>query len=202
MEDKKMTRREARELARLEAREAKEAREREKQEAKEAKEQAKLAAQKAKEAKEAKEKAKQGAKEAKEQAKLAAQKAKEAQKEKKAEKAKPAKEKAKKAEKAKPAKEKVEKAAEPSVDAGTYQGAVTLAIVPPIDLGQLDSLKKDLGQVENLHLVLVGGSVEGGSKIIVSAEEPLPLLDILKEMPAVDQVFRKGSEIQVRLKAE
>lgn len=165
MEDKKMTRREAKEKAKVEAREAKEAKKNAKKEAKEAKEQAKLAAQKAKEAK-------------------------------------PAKKKAKKAEKAKPAKEKVEKAAEPSVGAGTYRGVVTLAIMPPIDLGQLDSLKKDLGQVENLHLVLVGGSVEGGSKIIVSAEEPLPLLDILKEMPAVDQVFRKGSEIQVRLKVE
>lgn len=178
---------EAKERKKQEARQSKEAEEKAKRKAKEAKEKAKVEAREAKEAK------KDAKKEAKEQAKLAAQKAKEA---------KPAKEKAKKAEKAKPAKEKVEKAAEPSVDAGTYRGAVTLAIMPPIDLSQLATLKKDLGQVENLRLVLVGGSVEGGSKIIVSAEEPLPLVDILKEMPAVDQVFRKGSEIQVRLKAE
>lgn len=168
---------EAKERKKQEARQSKETKKREKQEAKE---RAK------REAKEAKAREKRKAKEAKEKAKLAAQKAKEA---------KPAKKKAKKA-------EKVEKAAEPSVDAGTYRGVVTLAIVLPIDLGQLAALKKDLGQVENLRLVLVGGSVEGGSKIIVSAEEPLPLLDILEEMPAVDQVFRKGSEIQVRLKAE
>lgn len=177
---------EAKERKKQEARQSKETKKREKQEAKESKP-AKSAKERAKqEAKEAKAREKRKAKEAKERAKLAAQKAKEA---------KPAKKKAKKA-------EKVEKAAEPSVDTGTYRGVVTLAIVPPIDLGQLAALKKDLGQVENLRLVLVGGSVEGGSKIIVSAEEPLLLLDILEEMPAVDQVFRKGSEIQVRLKAE
>lgn len=189
-ERKKQEARQSKETKKREKRKAKEAKERAKRKAKEAKEKAKVEAREAK--KNAKKEAKE-AKEAKEQAKLAAQKAKEA---------KPAKKKAKKAEKAKPAKEKVEKAAEPSVGAGTYRGVVTLAIMPPIDLGQLDSLKKDLGQVENLRLVLIGGSVERGSKIIVSAEEPLPLLDILKEMPAVDQVFRKGSEIQVRLKVE
>ena len=74
--------------------------------------------------------------------------------------------------------------------------------MPPIGLGQLENLEKDLRQVENLRLVLVGGSVEKGSRIVVSAEEPLPLLHILGEMPAVEQVIKKGSEIQVTLKAK
>ncbi len=74
--------------------------------------------------------------------------------------------------------------------------------MPPIGLGQLGDLEKDLRQVENLRLVLVGGSVGEGNRIVVSAEEPIPLLHILREMPAVEQAVSKGSEIQVTLKAK
>jgi len=40
----------------------------------------------------------------------------------------------------------------------------------------------------------------GGSQVAVSAEEPLPLLDILEKMPVVEEVVEEGDEIQVRLK--
>jgi len=189
-----MAERKAGELAKRKAREAKEAKEKEKRKAKEAKERAE------RKAKEAKEKAKREAKEAKEKAKREAKEAKEREKRE----AKEAKEKAKKAEKAKLVKEKAkkaEKAAEPSVDAGTYRGMVTLNITPPVDFAQLDVLKQALFGVEDLRVVMVGGAAGEGSRVLVSAEEPLPLINVLRGIPVVEEVAGKGGEIQVRLKA-
>jgi len=175
-----------------------------------AKERAKREAEEAKEAKRAEEKAKKEAElAAKERAKREAEEAKEAKRaeeraRKEAELA--AKERAKReaeeAKEAKRAEEKAKGAVEPAVGAGLYEGVMELTIVPPIDLGQMENLEKDLRQVENLRLVLVGGSVDEGNKIVVSAEKPIPLLRILGEMPAVEQVVRKGDKIQVTLKAE
>lgn len=123
---------------------------------------------------------------------------------------KEAKEKAKKevkkakgrAREAKLAEEEVEEEVGPAVMAKLYKGMVELTVMPPIDLVQLENLEKALRQVENLRLVLVGGSAGKGSRIVVSAEEPIPLLGILREMPAVGGVVRRGGEIQVTLKAK
>ena len=94
------------------------------------------------------------------------------------------------------------KKAEEALRAELYEGMVKLVVVPPIDLGQMEKLEKDLRQVEDLRLVLVGGSVDEGSQIVVSAGKPIPLIDILREMPPVEQVVKKGNEIQITLKAE
>jgi len=180
------------EAKRMTRQKAKEAKERAKIEAREAKKKAKV---EAREAKEAKKKAKLDAKEAKEREKQEARQSKDTKKREKQE----AKE-AKKAKPAKPAKGKAKKAVELTEGAGLYRGVVTLAIVPPIDIVQLDSLKEGLFQVENLRVVTVGGAAGEGSQVIVSAEEPLPLLDILGKMPVVEGVVEKGDVIQVRLK--
>jgi flagellar biosynthesis GTPase FlhF len=185
------------------------AKEKAKREARKAKERAKRKAEgEAKRAEEkaaelaAKEKAKREARKAKERAKRKAEEEAKRAEEKAAELA--AKEKAKR--EAKEAKEraesKAEEGAEPVVVTKLYKGVVELTIVPPVGLGQLENLEKDLRQVENLRLVLVGGSVDMGNRIVVSAEEPIPLLRILRELPIVEQVVGKGSEIQVTLKAE
>ncbi len=189
---KEKAKKEAKEAEEKAKREAKEAKEKAKREAKESKERIKRKAAEAKEAKqarEAKEKAKREAKEAKERAKREAAEAKEAKR---------AEEKAKK----EGEKRGAEEEAEPAVVTKLYKGVVELTIMPPVDLGQLENLEKDLRQVENLRLVLVGGSVDEGNRIVVSAEEPIPLLRILKEMPAVEQVVRKSGKTQVTLKTK
>ena len=88
------------------------------------------------------------------------------------------------------------------VSAELYEGIVKLAIASPVDYEQMKELSEYLRQVQNLHLVLVGGSVEEGTKIVVSAEKPIPLVSVLREMPPVEQVVKKGKEIQVTLKAK
>ena len=86
--------------------------------------------------------------------------------------------------------------------ARTYKGMIRLTIMPPVDSGQLKILEEHLSQVQDLRLVVVGGSVESGTEIVISAENPIPLLDILREMPPVAQVITKGKTAQITLKAE
>ena len=79
---------------------------------------------------------------------------------------------------------------------------VKLTITPPVDSGQVRELVEHLSRVPDLHLVLIGGSVEEGTEVIVSAGSPVPLLDILKGMAPVAEVIKKGNTAQVTLKAE
>jgi hypothetical protein len=82
-----------------------------------------------------------------------------------------------------------------------YQGRVKLVIESPVDSGQLTQMEASLNMVAGLQLVMVGGAA-GAAHIIVSAEEPLPLLDILEAIPVTDGVVKKDKEIRVMLKAE
>jgi hypothetical protein len=106
-------------------------------------------------------------------------------------------EEAKKAKKTEPPAQ--DKAKEPGSE--MYNGLVRLTIMPPVDSGQLSNLEEHLCQVQDLRLVLIGGSVTDGTEIVVSTENPIPLLDILREMPPVAQVAKKGKTTQITLKS-
>ena len=62
-------------------------------------------------------------------------------------------------------------------------------------------LEAQLYEVPNLRLVSVGGSAAGDTKIVVIIDKPLPLVSILREMPPVKSVGKKGENIQVALAA-
>jgi len=47
---------------------------------------------------------------------------------------------------------------------------------------------------------LVGGSLGENIKVVVSAAKPIPLVNILREIPFVEQVVKKDKELQVSLK--
>jgi len=180
-------------------REAKEAKEKAKGKLREATERAEREAEEAKKAREAEARAKKEAEwTAKEKAKREAEEAKERAKReaKEAKKAGQAETKAKRQ-----VEERAKKEAEEEVGAELYEGMVKLTIASPVDYEQIRKLEEYLRQVQNLHLISVGGSSEEGTKIVVSAEEPIPLANVLREMPAIEQVVRKGKEIQVTLKA-
>ena len=98
------------------------------------------------------------------------------------------------------AKEKAKREAE-EVSAELHEGMVELVILSPIDLGQMKKLEEALRQVQDLRLLLIGGSLDEGIKIVISAGKPIPLVSILREMPPVEQVVKKGKEIQVSLRA-
>jgi hypothetical protein len=102
------------------------------------------------------------------------------------------------AEKAKKVEEEAEQAARAELD----EGIVKLVILPSTDPDQIRELEERLRQVQNLRLVLLGGSIEEGSKIIVAAEKPIPLVRVLREIPLVEQVVKTDKEIQITLKVK
>jgi len=156
-------------------------------------------------AREAKERAIRQAKEAEEEAKrLAKEKAK-----RKAEEAKKARREAERLAKEKARKEakrlakgKAKREAEEKARFAPYEGIVKLVIMSLVDSDHMKELEENLRQIQNLRLVLIGGSVKEGVQIVISVEKPTPLIGILKEMPLVEEVVDKGEEIQVTLKAK
>ncbi|MFC1907658.1 hypothetical protein ACFLW8_06195, partial [Chloroflexota bacterium] len=91
------------------------------------------------------------------------------------------------------------------VAAGTssmiYQGDVQLVVSSPVGLEQVRELKESLEQVEDLKILWTGGSVENGTIIAVSLENPIPLISILNKIPTVEKVEMRGKSILVMLKA-
>jgi len=98
--------------------------------------------------------------------------------------------------------ERAKREAEEKVSAELHKGMAKLAIASPVDYDQMRKLEEYLRQVQHLRLVLVGGSVKEGTKIVVFAEKPIPLINVLREMPPVEQVVKKGKEIRVTLRAK
>ena len=75
-----------------------------------------------------------------------------------------------------------------------------MSIMHPVDFILLRKLEECLRQVPDLRLVMVGGSVDQDTTIVVFAEKPLLLVDLLKEMPPVEQVITEDERIQVILR--
>jgi len=178
-------------------REAIEAKEKAKEEAKKAKQeqqateraeretQQKAKARAEKEAAEAKEKAKEEARRAKQEKRAAERAEREAQQKAKARAGREGGE---------------EMVTEEKTDEKLYSEVVKIVIERPVEIEQLKKLTALVQEIPELRLLLTGGSAEEGNKIVVSAEQPLPLEKILSEMPLVAGVTKKGKDILVTLK--
>jgi hypothetical protein len=82
------------------------------------------------------------------------------------------------------------------------EGEVHILLQRP-NAQQVLDLKKALRSVQNLRVVLATGSMDGTGRIIVLAEQPVPLIDILGRLPLVDKVTQIGwREIQLSLKKQ
>lgn len=104
----------------------------------------------------------------------------------------------------KKAREREMRAAEEKVSAQLYEGMVKLAIESPVDYDQMSRLGEYLRQTQHLRVILLGGSVDEGTKIVVFAEKPIPLINVLRGMPPVEKALKKEKvkEIQVTLRAK
>ena len=89
-----------------------------------------------------------------------------------------------------------------NTDGELFSGIITLNIMPPINLKQFKKFEENLAQIQDLRVVLIGGSMAEGNEIIVSAETDIPLLETLRNMPNVAEVNKKGKPIQITLKPE
>jgi hypothetical protein len=82
-----------------------------------------------------------------------------------------------------------------------YSGVVTLMIAPPVHYEQIRNFKELLDRVKDIRVVLVGGSVDEGNMIVISAQQPIPLLTLFSELPIVQHVSKKDKGIEITLKA-
>lgn len=94
------------------------------------------------------------------------------------------------------------KEAEEKLASELYEGTVRLKIASPIDLGKMSKFLERLKQVNGLRLSLVGGSASEGTKAVVIADLPTPLYGIIKEMPPVAQVVKRGNILEVTLQVK
>ncbi len=78
-------------------------------------------------------------------------------------------------------------------------GTVKLVVAPPVHISQIKKLEQDLQQTPGIRLLLTGGMMDTAT-IVISLEKPIPLTDILKEMPGVEQVVKRGPIINITLK--
>jgi len=65
---------------------------------------------------------------------------------------------------------------------------------------QLAQFREYLEKVEDLTIVMVGGSTDEGSIITVSPPKSTDLIDILNQIPVVESARSKGGDIMVKLK--
>ena len=101
------------------------------------------------------------------------------------------------------AKEKVREVQKVVTDTGPEIHDETVRVVLPLSAspGQLAQFREYLEEVEDLTIVMVGGSTDEGSVITVSPPKSTDLVRILNQIPAVENARKKGGDIEVKLKA-
>ncbi len=84
---------------------------------------------------------------------------------------------------------------------GLYQGGLELEVASPVDFAQVLKLQALLRKAPYISLVSAGGSATGNTTILVVIDKPLPILSVLREIPLVETVTRKGERICIALRS-
>ena len=82
-----------------------------------------------------------------------------------------------------------------------YHGQFKIDIAPPVEKGQLNQLVNDLGKTEHIRIVNKGELDDGSAWVEISISKPIPLMDILKNLPEVKDVVGCKSYIILALKS-
>ena len=100
------------------------------------------------------------------------------------------------------AEEKVREVQKVVTDTGSSIPGETVQLVLPKSASpsQVAQFKEYLEKVEDLTIVMVGGSMDDGSIITVSPPESTDLVRILNQIPVVENARSKGEDIVVKLK--
>ena len=97
---------------------------------------------------------------------------------------------------------KAMKSGDKALATALYTGMVKLAIASPVDNERLRKFERSLAQVEELRRFSVVGSAYEGTKFIVFAEKPIPLLSVLGDMPSVERGVKKDGRVEITLRAK
>jgi hypothetical protein len=79
---------------------------------------------------------------------------------------------------------------------GHYSGEIELITLPAFDSTRMKNIKKYFSQISKIKY-LGEKSSEEGMQISYNFKEPLPLLDILKNAPNVDQVIEEEDNLKL-----
>lgn len=96
-------------------------------------------------------------------------------------------------------KEKASLPAAKSTSSELQVGIVKLVIMPTANISQIKKLEQDIQQIPDIQLLLTGG-MQDSATIVITAEKPIPLIDILEEIPGVEQVVKKAKNLNITLK--
>ena len=69
---------------------------------------------------------------------------------------------------------------------GTYEGEIELVLTPPIDLAVMSEIHSQLQTIPEVKILRTVGSWDKGTTITLLLEKPLPLVDMLTKIPAVE----------------
>ena len=88
----------------------------------------------------------------------------------------------------------------PDVGLELYEGDIKLAVKSSAGYKATNQFKECLRTTESLRIDMDSWSEDEGIKIVVSAQKPIPLVNILSQMPIVERVNEKRDNIAVVLK--
>jgi hypothetical protein len=80
-----------------------------------------------------------------------------------------------------------------------YCGEVELNIVPPADVHQLSSFQEQLGTVPHLEIHRFDRTASADLKITVVAAVAVPLFEIIRGLPSVEEAEQIGKDILITL---
>jgi len=75
----------------------------------------------------------------------------------------------------------------PQGDSLLFDGEIEVVMAPPVDPVQLIRFRRNLQDTPQLKISRTSGSWNGGTIITVLIDKPLPLIDMLKEIPDVEK---------------
>lgn len=90
-------------------------------------------------------------------------------------------------------------AAERLTSSALYEGDVWLEIKSLEDSKQIEQFIDSLRLFENIRLESFGWSENEGVIVVVSLQSPLPLGDMLSQMPMIEQVYQKRQKNHISI---
>jgi HD-GYP domain-containing protein (c-di-GMP phosphodiesterase class II) len=81
-----------------------------------------------------------------------------------------------------------------------FRGDVRLVLPGTDETVQVRKFRKELQKIEGLTIVMFGSSEEDGHMFVLSLAEPMALISAVGAIPSVENVGKKGKDIQVTLK--
>jgi hypothetical protein len=75
-----------------------------------------------------------------------------------------------------------------------YRGIIELAILPPVDLHKMVDLYEQLNNTRGINVSNIGGSAKRGITIRLFLEQPIALMQVLREQPEVQRVGDEDPE--------